>query len=217
MCWCEASWGQLRGVGDKQVQISVGRGRAALSCCRFCLAMRPHLVSDPKTGSPLPPWGLQSEELCARCSWSFWNLHPLGEQKEQEGLHFPLHGAFNHVVLSDTISKNNSWFLVPDQPSAVTFLIPVLNKNRIVNFLYVRAVGICDGLGSFPPFLVLSWLLPKYWCHINWNCIISGESWVSNACWRVRDEMICSYRSLGSFSFNVGQRGYGGYHKLSWF
>lgn len=39
-------WDQLgttQGCGDNQVQISVGRGRAALSCCRFCLAMRRYL------------------------------------------------------------------------------------------------------------------------------------------------------------------------------
>lgn len=33
----------------------------------------------------------------------------------------------------------------------------------------------------------------------------------------VRDQGICSHKGLGSFSFNLVQRGYRGYHKLSWF
>lgn len=55
------------------------------------------------------------------------------EQSEQEGLRFVFWGVFNRVVSSDpSVSKNKSWFLVPNQPSGVTSLIPVLSKNGLV-------------------------------------------------------------------------------------
>lgn len=89
MCWCEASWGQLRDVGDKQVQISVGRGRAALSCCRFCLAMRPHLgCQTPKLGALCHPGVSNQKNFVLGAAGASETSIPLENRKNKKGYTF---------------------------------------------------------------------------------------------------------------------------------
>lgn len=185
----------------------MGTGGAAHGRCRLCLAVRWYPehqtpipgASNPDTQSvkPLRLTGVFNQRNLLWCSCSFWDLHHFGEQSEQEGLHLAFWGAFNQVVLSDSsISKNKSWFLVPNQPSAVTFLIPVLNKNGLVDlsaYENCRCLYQVERAPLFPFWFCPDSIkpLPKY----RWDQLLSTEiagfevkvgpmaGWVSNICW----------------------------------
>lgn len=83
---CEASWGQLRGVGDNQVQISVGRGEQP-SAAAGSAWPGDVLVSDPKTRSiePLCHPGVSNQNFVLGAAGDSKAPIPLENRENKKG------------------------------------------------------------------------------------------------------------------------------------